>query len=158
LSAGTARARQWLAWLAKDPKTVDPDVPPKVIMAKTAADRALLEAAKANALEGVAAALDADARIDCVAEGNWNDEFVTALTHAIRNDSMPMLQLLVARGAKLNTRRTAINEAVCSDRDLAMVEWLIAHGARVNGWKGERHWPIHNLVNGRRYARKPETP
>jgi ankyrin repeat protein len=158
LNAGTTKAQQWLAWLAKDPNAVDPDEPPKVIMAKTAADHALLEAAKANALEGVTTALDAGASIDCVEEGNWNDEFVTAVTHAIRNDSMPMLELLVERGANLNTRRTAINEAVCSSSNLAMVEWLIAHGARVNGWKGERHWPIHNLVNGRRYARKPETP
>lgn len=158
LSAGSPTAKQWLAWLAKDPDAVDPDEPPKVIMAKTAADHALLEAAKANALEGVAAALDAGARIDCVEEGNRNDEFVTAVTHAIRNGSMPLLELLVTRGATLNTRRTAINEAVCSNRDQAMVEWLIAHGGRVNGWKGERHWPIHNLVNGRRYARKPATP
>jgi ankyrin repeat protein len=158
LSADTAKARHWLAWLAKDPDAVDPDEPPKVVMAETAADHALLEAAKANSLKGVTAALHAGARIDCVAEGNWDNEFVTAVTHAIRNDSIPMLELLVARGATLNTRRTAINEAVCSNRDLAMIEWLIAHGGRVNGWKGERHWPIHNLVNGRRYARKPATP
>jgi ankyrin repeat protein len=104
----------------------------------------------------VTAALDAGANIDCVAEGYWNNESVTAVSHAIRNNSMPMLELLIACGANLNTRRTAINEAVVCGRDLAMVEWLIAHGARVNGWKGERHWPIHNLVNGRQYPRKPE--
>jgi len=133
LNAGTAGARQWLAWLAKDPDAVGPDAPPKVIMAKTAADHALLEAAKANALAEVATALDAGASIDCVDEGDWNDEFVTAVTHAIRNDSMPMLELLVARGANLNTRRTAINEAVCANSDLKTIEWLIAHGGRVNG-------------------------
>jgi ankyrin repeat protein len=155
LSADCPGARQWLAWLAKDPDAVASDEPPRVIMAKTAADNGLLEAAKADSLNGVAAALQAGASIDCVVEGYWNDEFVTAVTHAIRNDSMPMLDLLVARGANLNTRRTAINEAVCCSRDPAMVEWLIARGARVNGWKGERHWPIHNLVEGRHYARKP---
>jgi len=157
LSASSAGARRWSAWLARNPDAIEPDEPPKVVMARTAADHSLLEAAARNSPEDVTAALDAGAHIDCVAEGSWNDEFVTAVTHAIRNDSMPMLNLLVARGASLNTRRTAINEAVVCSRSLATVQWLIAHGARVDGWKNERHWPLHNLVNGRRYARKPRS-
>ncbi|WP_163010983.1 hypothetical protein, partial [Pseudomonas viridiflava] len=24
--------------------------------------------------------------------------------------------------------------------------WLIAHGARVNGWANQRYWPLHDLV------------
>src|SRR5262249_35569125 len=37
---------------------------------------------------------------------------------------------------------------------LDTVQWLIAHGARVDGWAGERHWPLHLLVN-RRAASAP---
>lgn len=148
LSSKSAGAQKWQAWLDKDPATHGPDEPPPVIMATTPADRALLEAAKLGSIAAVDAALAAGARIDCVAEGNWSDAFVTAVIHAIRRGDTAMLQHLADRGASLNTRRLALAEAA-EHASADMVRWLIARGARVDGWADERHWPLHILITRR---------
>lgn len=148
LSSKSDGARRWQAWLSKDPSARRPDEPPAVVMAATAADRALLEAAKLGSIAGIDAALAGGARIDCVAEGSWSDEFVTSVTHAVRRNDMALLEHLAAKGADLNTRRLAMAEAA-EHGSFEMVQWLIAHGARVNGWAEERHWPLHILVTRR---------
>ncbi len=145
LSADGAAATRWLAWMRGDGGESDPDVPPPVVMARTPEDHTLLQAAAAGNVPAVEAALAVGARIDCVIEGNWSAEFVTSVTHAIRARNMPLLRALVAKGASLNTRRLALAEAV-EHGTSEMVDWLIAHKARVHGWKHERHWPLHLTV------------
>jgi ankyrin repeat protein len=155
LRADSAGGRAWLAWLAKEPTPVLPDAPPTPIVEQTAADRALLDAARANSTAGVIAALDNGARIDVVPSsqwmldtGEWPQEFATAITYATLHDNIALLEQLVARGATLNTRRLALGDAV-EKSALATVQWLIAHGARANGWKDQRFWPLHLLVTRR---------
>jgi Ankyrin repeats (3 copies) len=155
-------ARQWFAWLAKDPNGIGPDEPPPVVVAKSAEDNALLDAARRNTLQGVIAALDDGAHIDAVRAQEWflenmkwDLEYGTAIAHAAINNNIPMLELLLKRGATLNTRRLPLTDAV-ERSSLATVQWLLAHGARVNRWKDDRHAPLHILVE-RRGAATPES-
>jgi ankyrin repeat protein len=136
---------EWIAFIARDVGARLPDEPPPVMLDKTAADRALLEAAKAGDPRGVAAALDDGANPDCCLKGAWNDEYVTAFTHAVRHDDIALMALLVERGATIDTRRLPLGEAVATGT-LETVQWLIGRGARTNGWKGDRHWPLHRLI------------
>ena len=155
LSSDTVGAKAWHAWLQKDPTATEPDEPPVALVEQSAADRALLDAARANSLNGVTAALARGAQIDCVPgsewvqeTGEWPQEFSTAVTYATLHDNIPLLELLVKRGATLNTRRLPLGDAV-EKSSLATVQWLIAHGARPNGWKHQRFWPLHLLVTRR---------
>ncbi len=140
-------ARAWLAWLVKDPNDVGPDEPPPAIVETSPADRALLQAARANSAVAVTAALAAGAKIDCVPNLDWlldeniwdrPEEFSTAVTFAARHNNIYMLDLLMKCGATLNTWQLPLTVAV-EHSSLEVVQWLIAHGARVNGWKDERH-------------------
>lgn len=162
LSAETDGAKQWLAWLQKDPVKVELNEPPVAIVEKTPADRALLEAARANSLPGVKAALVAGAQVDCTWNDAWfrdfsledmryGEEFSTALTYATRADNIEMLELLLKSGATLNTRRLPMTDAM-ERGSLETVRWLIAKGARANGWKHDRRWPLHMLVTHRSMA------
>jgi ankyrin repeat protein len=148
LNADGAAGRVWREWLASDPTKQAISEPPPVILARTGADRDLLAAAKENRPEDVAAALDQGANPNCCLEGDWNDEFVTPFIHAVRCNSIPMMELLVSRGAVIDTRRLPLGEAaVCGSPETA--RWLIAHGARPNGWPDDRHWPLHRLIEQR---------
>jgi ankyrin repeat protein len=160
LSSEGDGAKAWFAWLAKDPVSVAPDEPPLAVVETTPDDRALLVAARANSSGGVTAALAGGAKIDCVPNLDWlldNDfynrpqEFETATIFAVRNNNIPLLEMLLARGATLNTRLLVMTVAA-EQSSLEMFRWLIAHGARVNGWRDDRYWPSHMLVERRGYA------
>jgi hypothetical protein len=151
LNADSAGSKAWIAWLERDPNTIEPDEPPPAVLVISLADRALLDAARANSLAGVNAALLAGATPDCVPadewlmESAWNEEFSTAITYATRHNNIGMIERLLEGGATLNTRLLPLNTAV-KESSLATVRWLIANGARVNGWKQQRYWPLHDLV------------
>ncbi|TWT11552.1 hypothetical protein FQU96_13825 [Reyranella sp. CPCC 100927] len=155
LRADSDGGKAWRAWLERDPNAGERDEPPPSIVETTAADHALLTAARANQLTGVNAALAAGAKVDAVWNQQslldmalWSDEFCTAVTYATRHDNITMLETLVRRGATLNTRRLPLGEAV-EFSALQTVTWLIARGARANGWKDQRFWPLHLLVTRR---------
>ncbi|MGU3495549.1 hypothetical protein ACLBXM_16035 [Xanthobacteraceae bacterium A53D] len=159
IKADSEGGKAWLAWLERDPADVAADEPPPAIIAEKPVERALLTAAQKNDLAGVKAALAGGARPDVVWNSEWmmenqawDQEFATALSHAVRFNNIPMAEALLASGAAINTRRLATADAARVG-NLATMEWLIGRGARVNGWKSDRHWPIHNLVyNRRRYV------
>lgn len=152
LEADSEGSKAWIAWLERDPIDTDADEPPLAVLETTVADRALLDAARANSFAGVNAALLAGAKPDCVPTSKWlmeqmawNDEFSTAITYATRHNNTALIERLVQAGATLNTRLLPLNAAV-KESSLATVRWLIANGARVNGWKQQRYWPLHDLV------------
>ncbi|WP_284774649.1 ankyrin repeat domain-containing protein [Agrobacterium sp. lyk4-40-TYG-31] len=152
LDADTPGAKGWLAWIRRDTNGTEPDEPPIVVVEETVADVALLKAARANSLLGVNAALLAGAKPDCVPASQrlmeemvWGEEFYTAISYAIRNNNTAMIERLLQVGATLNTRLLPLNVAV-KEGSLTTVRWLIEHGARVNGWKNQRYWPLHDLV------------
>lgn len=148
LNADSAGGRAWRDWLSADPRKNASAAPPPVIPARTRADRDLLAAAEENWLEGVAQALNHGANPDACLEGDWENEFVTAFIHAVRHNNFQMMELLASRGATINTRRLSLGEAaVCSSPET--IRWLIAHGARPNGWPDDRHWPLHRLIEQR---------
>ncbi len=129
--------------------------PPPAVAEQTASDQALLLAARANDVAGVRAALEAGAAPDATWHGDAQmepsrskDEFATALTYAVRYGNGPMLDLLLDHGASTDTRRLAVGEAVEASSPEILAR-LLAQGARVNGWKGQRHWPLHLLVTRR---------
>ncbi len=164
LSTATDGAKAWLAWLQKDPQAAAADEPPITIVESTPADRALLSAARANALPGVTAALAQGAKPDCTWNKQWlsdldlsdlryGDEFATAISYAARADNIAMLEALLKAGASLNTRRLAMTDAM-ERSALGTVQWLIAKGARANGWKHDRKWPLHMLVTHRSMAQQ----
>jgi ankyrin repeat protein len=165
LSAETEGAKKWLAWSQRDPVETKPDEPPVVVVEKTSADRALLKAARANALPGVKAALAQGAQPDCTWNQKWlsdfdikdmryGEEFSTAAIYATRSDNIEMLEILLKAGATLNTRRLVMTDAM-ERGSLSTVEWLIGKGARANGWKHDRKWPLHMLVTHRAKAKTP---
>ena len=160
LSSTGDGAKAWFAWLEKNPNDVGPDEPPLAIIETTPQDRALLKAARANSLAGVTATLAAGAKIDCVPNIDWlldedfpsrPEEFGTAVTYATRHNNIEMLEFLLKRGATLNTRLLPLTVAV-EHSALDTIRWLISHGARANGWKQDRHWPLHMLVERRGHA------
>jgi len=156
LRADSEGGKRWRAWLEKDPADVAQDEPPPSVVASSAADRALLDAARDNDLPGVERALAAGPQLDAVNDTDWffekqtwDEEFCTALNYAARHDNLPMIERLIEKGATINTRRLVMDDAV-QFGSLATVRWLIDHGARVNGWKAQRHWPLHLLIEQRR--------
>ncbi len=144
-------ARRWRAWLERDPRQRDPDEPPVPVPAKTRSDFDLLDAARDGSAWGVEVALAAGAVPDCVAgdtpkpEGYSDITFVTALVYAVRRGDLKMVQRLLAAGASIDTRLLSVSEAIRSNH-VDVVRWLLAHGARANGWRGERYWPLHVLL------------
>lgn len=161
LRADGAGAKRWLAYLEKDPAKVDPDEPPPAIVAKTPAEEALLTAARAGSIEGVRLALKAGARPDVVPDPawmmetvGWDQEFATALTYAVRANNIPLAEVLLEGGATLDTRRLLLGDAV-QVSSLETIRWLVAKGVRVNGWKQDRHWPLHLLVTRRSEVSAP---
>jgi len=151
LDAEGPGARAWYAWLAHDPRDTGPNEPPPVTLEATPADRALLMAARADDLAGVRAALELGAHPDAVPGDDFPGhqarygEFPTALSYAARNDDTEMMGVLLEKGATMNTRQLLLNEAVTFST-LATVQWLLARGARVDGWRGQDRWPLHLLV------------
>lgn len=146
-------AETWLAWLAADPNLVGPDEPPPSVVERTPADRALLDAARSNSAPAVTAALARGARPNVIYnvdwhidKGGWNRQFCTPLNYAARFDDIALMERLVKSGATINTRRSILADAIVfSTRPT--IEWLITHGARLNGWKEQREWPLHALIN-----------
>ena len=162
LKADSVGGKAWLAWLAKDPNQAEADEPPPSIVEKTPADRALLEAAQAGDVEGVERALANGAEPNVVPSSDWmmdeqawDDEFSTALCYAVRANNLALADRLLDAGARLDTRRLPVSDAV-QYGSLETLRWLIARGARVNGWKNDRYWPIHLLVTVRTRAVAPE--
>ena len=150
LSAQSELARQWRGWLAKDPDQREPDVAPRPLLARSAADRAWLDAARDQDLVAMQAALDQGARIDCCPD-DWRDENHTAVIWAVRHDNLPMLQWLVERGASLSTTLLSAVVAV-RHASPSTVQWLIAHGARLDRWREQRFCPLHELMSCDRSA------
>ncbi len=149
LRADSPGGKAWLAWLDRDPSVPAVGEPPPAVAERTASDRALLLAARANDVAGVRTALEAGAAPDATWHGDAQmDEFATALTYAVRHGNGPMLDLLLAHGASTDTRRLAMGEAVEASSPEILAR-LLAQGARVNGWNGQRHWPLHLLVTRR---------
>jgi ankyrin repeat protein len=144
-------ARRWSAWLARDPKQRDPDEPPRPVAAKTKADFNLLDAARDGSFWGVEAALAAGGVIDCVdgnqpnRQGNHEITYETALTLAVRRRDLAMAQRLLDAGAEINTRLLSLSVA-SRYGTVDVMQWLIAHGARANGWKGDLEWPLVVLL------------
>ena len=155
LRADSEGGKTWLAWLKRDPARPAANEPPPSVVERTAADRALLLAARAGDLGGVQAALASGAVPDAIWSDAalmeysfWEDRYATALTYAVRGGNELMLDVLLAHGASPDTRRLAVGDAV-EAAPPAMLTRLLALGARVNGWKGDRHWPLHQLVTQR---------
>ncbi|MCC5968838.1 MAG: ankyrin repeat domain-containing protein [Pararhodobacter sp.] len=155
LSAEGPGAARWLAWLKSDPARAHRDKPPPVVVESTAADRALLDAARAHCTDGVIAALADGAQPDCVYSVDFRmknmlggDEFFTAISYAVRHDDVALVDRLLQAGATLDTRHLPLNVAA-SEGSAEMMEWLIARGARVSRWQGQRHDPLYDLVQKR---------
>ena len=147
---------EWRKWLESDPALKEPDDPPAVILGESTAERALLEAARDGDSAVALAALAAGARPDVVWNPEWSqedpkydDEFATAITIAVRRGDTALAEQLMMRGASLDTRHLAVAEAV-SRGSIKTLRWLVDKGARVNGWKSERHWPLHLLMTRRK--------
>ncbi|MCC6143288.1 MAG: ankyrin repeat domain-containing protein [Candidatus Hydrogenedentes bacterium] len=164
LNAAGEGAKRWFIWRDAADDARHPDDPPPAIVETTAADRALLDAARANLIAAVNAALLAGAKPDCVPSSewqmdtmSWDQQFFTAISYATRHDNTAMIERLLKAGATLNTRHLPLNVAV-KEGSLETVKWLIAKGARVNGWKDQRYWPLHDLVvtRGKDAARSKE--
>ncbi|MEF2071079.1 ankyrin repeat domain-containing protein [Consotaella aegiceratis] len=166
LRADSPGGREWRRWLESDPALVKPDEPPPVILGETAAERALLEAAQRGDMAAATAALASGARPDVVWNPEWrrygssssfDDEFATAVTFAVRRNDTSLVEQLLAHGASLDTRHLAVAEAV-SRASVETLRWLCRKGARVDGWKNERYWPIHLLMTQRQrlVAASPE--
>ncbi|WP_139163694.1 ankyrin repeat domain-containing protein [Afifella marina] len=166
LRADSPGGREWRRWLESDPAVVEPDEPPPVILGETAAERVLLEAAQRGDTPAAMAALAGGARPDVVWNPEWirnrpssasDDEFATAVTFAVRRNDTSLVERLLAHGASLDTRHLAIAEAV-SRASVDTLRWLCRKGARVDGWKNERYWPIHLLMTQRQrlVAANPE--
>ena len=78
----------------------------------------------------------------------WDEQFCTAITYGVRAGNIIMLEMLLSHGATLDTKRLPMNDAaeIGTPR---ILNWLIAKGARVDGWTGQRNWPLHLLITGR---------
>ncbi|MER0240410.1 hypothetical protein [Fulvimarina sp. MAC8] len=155
LRADSPGGREWRRWLESDPARVEPDEPPPVILSETAAERTLLAAAQRGDTAAATAALASGARPDVVWNPAWprggppyEDEFATAVTFAVRRNDTSLVERLLAHGASLDTRHLAVAEAV-SRASVGTLRWLCRKGARVDGWKNERYWPIHLLMTQR---------
>jgi SMI1 / KNR4 family (SUKH-1) len=156
ISATGEGAQRWIAWRDAGNAAQGADDPPLAVLGTTAADKALLLAAFDNSIPRIAAALQDGAKPDCIWNSDWGDnpegwgdaEFYTAISHAVRSDNAEAVELLLKRGATLNTRLLPLSIAA-EWASLATLNRLIAVGGRVNGWKNQRYWPLHLLVTRR---------
>ncbi len=161
LRADSEGGKTWLAWLERDSARPVSDEPPPSMLERTSADRLLLLAAKAGDLDRVRAALEDGATPDATWNDAaqmeyqlWEEGYATPLTYAVKAGDEAMLDLLLAHGASPDTRRLAVGDAV-EAAPPGMLTRLLEHGARVNGWKANRHWPLHLLVTRRAKAVAP---
>lgn len=159
IKADSVGGKEWLAWLAQE--DVRPDEPPPAIVEETVAERQLLDAARSGNIALAVLALKSGARPDVVPNSDWladnqswNDEFCTPITYAVRQNRIDLAHILLEHGATLNTRRLPAGEAV-QTASLETLKWLIAHRARVDGWKDDRYWPLHLLVTRRSETTAP---
>lgn len=148
LSAQGTVAKQWREWLQRDLHLRDPDEAPRSVLARSAADRAWLEAAKAQDQEALQAALTRGAQVDC-SPNHWEDENYTAVIYTVKHDNLPLLRWLHARGASLSTTLLSTFVAVRHAQP-ATLQWLIEQGARVDRWRDQRYCPLHELISGDR--------
>jgi ankyrin repeat protein/cell wall assembly regulator SMI1 len=153
IKADSTGGQEWLAWLARD--DVRADEPPPAIVEETAAERQLLDAARSGNVAAAIVALGMGARPDVVPNPDWlmenmawNDEFSTPLTYSVQANHIGLAQTLLDHGATLNTRRLVTGDAVQTASPKTL-EWLIERGARIDGWKDDRFWPLHLLVTRR---------
>jgi ankyrin repeat protein len=145
LDADGEVGRAWRAWLRKDPKQRGADEAPQPILAKTAEDARLLDAAKADDFKSVKAAVAAGARIDCSPD-DWQDENHTALIYAAKHDNLKMLEWLKSQGASLSTALLPLVVAL-RESSVDTCLWLIDNGSRVNRWIDDRYCPLHVLMD-----------
>jgi ankyrin repeat protein len=148
LNARSTVAKQWRAWLQRDPNLRKPDEAPRPLLARSAADCAWLDAARNQDIQALQKALAQGARVDCSPD-DWRDENHTALIYAVQNDNLPMLQWLHAHGASLSTTLLSTYVAVRYAQP-ATLQWLIEHGARVDRWREQRFCPLHELISSGR--------
>lgn len=152
LDPGGPGGRRWRAWLARDPDARGPDEPPPAVKAVSRSDFALLDAAAAGSRWGIEAALASGASPDCVEgdqpnhKGTYDITFDTALILSLRRGDLSAVDVLLAAGATLDTRRLSVGEAATSGT-VDSLRWLLARGARANGWAGDRLWPLQLLLN-----------
>ncbi|MEO8878047.1 MAG: ankyrin repeat domain-containing protein [Polyangiaceae bacterium] len=153
LRADSSGGLKWLDFLAHGASAATADDPPPRIAARTAADLELLMAVEAGELPEAIAALEGGAHPDAVMDAQpLGDEALlastrcqTALTLAARAGNLEMMEALHEHGAALATERLALDEAILGGH-VAAVAWLLDHGARANGWRAARMWPLHLLV------------
>lgn len=151
LNPDGAGAQRWRSWLARDPHQREADEPPEPVPARTRSDFNLLDAAQDGNRWGMEAAIAAGAALDCV-DGNmpnrrglYDMTFETALVHAVRRGDLATVERLLSAGASIDTRLLSVSEAI-RNASLEVVQWLVAHGARVNRWKGDRYGPLQVLL------------
>ncbi len=148
LNASGTVATHWRAWLQRDPDWREPDEAPRPLLARSAVDRAWLDAAREQDIPALEKALAQGARVDCCPD-DWRDENCTALIYAVRNDNLAMVQWLHAQGASLSTTLLSTCVAVRHAQP-EMLQWLIEHGARVDRWRDKRFCPLHELISSDR--------
>jgi ankyrin repeat protein len=144
-------AQRWVAWLDKVPAhlsglALQPDEAPSIVIASSAADFALLTAARSDDMPGVQVALRSGARINCSDEQDWQTENKTAVVYAALNGNTGMLDLLLEHGASLSTHALPLVE-VMREAPVAALKWLIEHGARIDPWKDDRFNALHRLYD-----------
>jgi ankyrin repeat protein len=146
LGVGTAQAKAWLAWLATGvavkPK-LKPDQTPRPVKAVTPADKALLAAAKAGKIAGVEAALAAGADIDStISERNVPH---SAVDFAAMRSNLPLLELLVARGATVQTPMNALSVAAVHG-DVRLMKWFLDRGCHPGTRSNDRDSPLEQVL------------
>ncbi|MFA5927822.1 MAG: ankyrin repeat domain-containing protein [Candidatus Margulisiibacteriota bacterium] len=87
--------------------------------------------------------------IDNGADVNLNGNFYTPLMDAVGGNDLPMVKILIAKGAKVNARiedhETALVLAT-ADGHKEMIDYLLANGADVNLPGGDNITPLMNAV------------
>ena len=158
LSTDTEGAQRWLAFAARAPDQRDEDEPPPVIFAGTPVDERLILAARAGDRAAVTAAIRAGAVVDSVLrpEFLWDarlpgEDYMTSLSYAAIHNDLTMAELLLEAGATVNTRYLPTNAAVKYGTPQTL-QWLLDRGGRVNGWHGQRYFPLADLVWSRARA------
>ena len=151
LDPSCAFARRWVAWLDEVPahavgRASSPDSPPPLQVARSAADAALLAAARDDDLAGVEQALRDGAQPDCSDPSDWQARDRTAVMHAVHHGNLPMLQRLLDHGASLATHVLPLANAMLGAPAPALA-WLIAHGARIDPWTDDRFNALHRLYD-----------
>jgi ankyrin repeat protein len=146
LSSTCVNAEIWKQWLRSALAQRGSDEPPPSVVAKSPADFALLAAAERNSVEGVEAAIAAGANLDACAEKGYRVESLTALHHAVDANNVTLIQLLIDRGATLDTQKLLLLHAAWQGKTETIL-WLIEHGARIDPWKHDQKSTLHVLID-----------